>query len=210
MPAKKRQAATDPSAPDQPPAKIENQKPLDRKDEINRVAWKACDTFRGSMDSSVYKDYVLTMLFLKYLSDVRRQRVEELSEQFGSDTAMIERRLSRERFIIPGTASFDALFRQRDSDKIGELINQALDTIEDENKAKLEGVFRKIDFNNESYLGETRDRNRRLKHLLDDFAPLDLRPKTIGNADVIGDCYEYLISRFASDAGKKGGEFYTP
>ncbi len=192
------------SGPQDPPA------PIDRKDEINRVAWKACDTFRGVMDSSVYKDYVLTMLFLKYLSDVRRQRVEELREQFGDDDAMIQRRLSRERFIIPEAATFDALYKQRDSDKIGELINQALDTIEDENKAKLEGVFRKIDFNNESYLGETRDRNRRLKHLLDDFAPLDLRPKTIGNADVIGDCYEYLISRFASDAGKKGGEFYTP
>ncbi|MEI8234154.1 MAG: type I restriction-modification system subunit M [Verrucomicrobiota bacterium] len=182
----------------------------DRKDEINRVAWKACDTFRGVMDSSVYKDYVLTMLFLKYLSDVRLQRVEELREQFGKDKAMIERRLSRERFIIPETATFQTLYKVREADNIGELINGALDLIEDENKAKLDGVFRKIDFNSEVHLGETRDRNRRLRNLLEDFAPLDLRPKTLGSADLIGDCYEYLIARFASDAGKKGGEFYTP
>ncbi len=184
--------------------------PADRKDEINRVAWKACDTFRGVLDSSTYKDYVLTMLFLKYLSDVRRQRIEELHKQFGDDKAMIARRLARERFIIPESATFDELYRQRDEDNIGELINNALDRIEDENKAKLDGVFRKIDFNSEVHLGETRDRNRRLKHLLHDFAKLDLRPQTLGNADIIGDCYEYLISRFASDAGKKGGEFYTP
>lgn len=182
----------------------------DRKDEINRVAWKACDTFRGVLDSSTYKDYVLTMLFLKYLSDVRRQRIEELHKKFGDDKAMIQRRLDRERFVIPESATFDELYRQRDADNIGELINNALDRIEDENKAKLDGVFRKIDFNSEVHLGETRDRNRRLKHLLDDFAKLDLRPRTLGNADIIGDCYEYLISRFASDAGKKGGEFYTP
>src|SRR5258706_12747664 len=110
---------------------------IDRKDEINRVAWKACDTFRGVMDSSVYKDYVLTMLFLKYLSDVRRQRVEELRAQFPKDEAMVQRRLARERFIMPEDATFDALYKQRDADSIGELINHALDAIEDENKAKL-------------------------------------------------------------------------
>lgn len=185
---------------------------IDRKAEISRVAWKACDTFRGVMDSSVYKDYVLTMLFLKYLSDVRRQRLEELQAQFPKDEAMVHRRLARERFIIPESASFDTLYAKRDADDIGERINGALDIIEDENKAKLDGVFRKIDFNSEVNLGETRDRNRRLKHLLEDFSPLDLRPKTLGANpnDIIGDCYEYLIGQFASDAGKKGGEFYTP
>ncbi len=181
-----------------------------RKDEINRVAWAACDTFRGVMDSSTYKDYVLTMLFLKYLSDVRRQRVEELTEQFDGDETMIQRRLAREPFVVPANATFQHLFENRDAENIGERINEALDAIEDENKAKLEGVFRKIDFNSEVHLGETRDRNRRLKHLLEDFANLDLRPATVGNVDIIGDVYEYLIARFASDAGKKGGEFYTP
>ena len=92
------------------------------------------------------------------------------------------------------------------------MINIALEKIEDANKAKLENVFRNIDFNSEPHLGQTRERNRRLVSLLDDFAnpKLDLRPSRIGNQDVIGNTYEYLISRFASDAGKKGGEFYTP
>ena len=92
------------------------------------------------------------------------------------------------------------------------MINIALEKIEDANKAKLENVFRNIDFNSEPHLGQTRERNRRLVSLLDDFANprLDLRPSRIGNQDVIGNTYEYLISRFASDAGKKGGEFYTP
>lgn len=84
--------------------------------------------------------------------------------------------------------------------------------IEDANKAKLENVFRNIDFNSEPALGQTKERNRRLKHLLDDFNDprLDLRPSRIGNRDVIGDVYEYLIGQFAAGAGKKAGEFYTP
>ena len=95
---------------------------------------------------------------------------------------------------------------------IGELINVTLEKIEDANKAKLENVFRNIDFNSEPNLGQTRDRNRRLSHLLEDFAKpqFDLRPSLIGEEDIIGNAYEYLIGRFAADAGKKGGEFYTP
>jgi type I restriction-modification system DNA methylase subunit len=77
---------------------------------------------------------------------------------------------------------------------------------------KLAGVFRNIDFNSEANLGRTGQRNERLKHLLEDFADrrLDLRPSRVGNLDVIGNAYEYLIGRFASGAGKKAGEFYTP
>ena len=76
----------------------------------------------------------------------------------------------------------------------------------------MENVFRNIDYNSEPNLGETRDRNRRLRYLLDDFAnpKLDMRPSRVGHMDVIGNAYEYLIGKFASDAGKKGGEFYTP
>jgi len=85
-----------------------------------------------------------------------------------------------------------------------------LEKIEDENKTKLENVFRNIDFNSEPALGQTRERNRRLKNLLEDFAELDLRPSHLNGRDVIGDVYEYLIARFAAGAGKKAGEFYTP
>ena len=99
---------------------------------------------------------------------------------------------------------------QKDADNIGELIDIALRAIEDANKAKLEGVFRNISFNSQTKLGETRDRNRRIKNLLGDFNKLDLRPSRLERGDLIGNAYIYLIERFASDAGKKAGEFYTP
>jgi type I restriction enzyme M protein len=182
------------------------------QDEINKVAWKACDTFRGVVDPSEYKNYILVMLFLKYLSDVWKDRLEQCRKEFGDDQERIKRRMNRERFVLPADSDFDYLYEHRKDANVGELINIALANIEEANKAKLEGVFRNIDFNSDSNLGETKDRNRRLKNLLEDFANpvLDMRPSRIGNQDVIGNTYEYLIAHFASDAGKKGGEFYTP
>ena len=178
---------------------------------VNRTAWAACDTFRGVVDAGQYKDYILVMLFLKYISDTWDDHAREYRKRYGDNEARIRRRLSRERFILPEGASFRDLHERRGEANIGELINIALERIEDANRAKLEGVFRNIDFNSEANLGQTRDRNRRLKNLLEDFAKpaLDLRPSRI-EGDVIGECYIYLISRFASDAGKKAGEFYTP
>lgn len=180
--------------------------------EINAIVWRACDTFRGVVDPSQYKDYVLTMLFIKYLSDLHRDHYDQLKKQFGDDEERIQRRLKRDRFIVPEGCSFYDLHRQRNADNIGEIINKALEKLEDENKAKLADVFRNIDFNSHHNLGETKDRNRRLKNLLEDFndSRLDLRPSRIGSVDIIGNCYLFLISHFASDAGKKGGEFYTP
>lgn len=182
------------------------------QEEINRVAWKACDTFRGVVDPSEYKNYILVMLFLKYLSDVWKDRLEQYRKEFGGDEERVGRRMSRERFTLPPNSDFDYLYEGRKEANIGELINIALANIEEANKAKLEGVFRNIDFNSDANLGETKERNRRLRHLLEDFANpvLDMRPSRIGNQDVIGNTYEYLIAHFASDAGKKGGEFYTP
>lgn len=182
------------------------------QDEINAIAWRACDTFRGAVDPSEYKNYILVMLFLKYMSDQWKDKREDYQKKYNGDHQRIERALSRERFIVPPQCDFDFLYSKRNEVNIGELINIALDKIEDANKAKLENVFRGIDFNSESNLGETKERNRRLRSLLEDFAnpKLDLRPSRIGNQDVIGDVYEYLIGHFASDAGKKGGEFYTP
>ena len=179
--------------------------------EINAVAWKACDTFRGVVDPAEYKNYILVFLFLKYLSDVWKDKVEQYSKELKGDKERINRRLRRERFVLPDGCDFDSLFNKRNETNIGEIINIALDEIEEANKAKLEGVFRNIDFNSEA-LGETKERNKRLKHLIEDFADprLDLRPSRIGNQDIIGNTYEYLISHFASDSGKKGGEFYTP
>lgn len=182
------------------------------QDEINGILWRACDTFRGTIDATQYKDYILVMLFLKYMTDLWKDKRAEYETRFGSDPAIIQRKMVRERFVVPPESDFDFLYSKREADNVGELINVALANIEEANRSKLEGVFRNIDFNSEGNLGQTKERNRRLKHLLDDFADpkLDLRPSRIGTLDVIGNAYEYLIGRFASDAGKKGGEFYTP
>ena len=179
--------------------------------QVNQTAWAACDTFRGVVDAGQYKDYILVMLFLKYISDLWNDHIASYRTRYGDDEARIRRRLERERFILPEGASFADLYAQRTEANIGELINIALEKIEDANRAKLEGVFRNIDFNSEANLGRVKDRNRRLKNLLEDFAKpaLDLRPSRVSE-DIIGECYIYLISRFASDAGKKAGEFYTP
>jgi len=182
------------------------------QEEINAIVWKACDTFRGAVDPSEYKNYILTMLFVRYLSDHWKDKQRELAEKYKGDKERIRRALTRERFVLPEECDFDYLYAHRDAPNIGELINIALEKIEDANKAKLENVFRNVDFNSEPALGQTKERNRRLKHLLEDFndARLDLRPSRVGHRDVIGDVYEYLIGKFAAGAGKKAGEFYTP
>jgi type I restriction enzyme M protein len=179
--------------------------------QVNQTAWAACDTFRGVVDAGQYKDYILVMLFLKYISDLWNDHTDVYRKQYGSDEARIRRRLERERFILPKGAGFYDLYERRKEANIGELINIALEKIEEANRSKLEGVFRNIDFNSESNLGRVKDRNRRLNNLFEDFAKpaLDLRPSRV-TGDIIGECYIYLISRFASDAGKKAGEFYTP
>ena len=182
------------------------------QNEINAAVWRACDTFRGTIDASQYKDYILVMLFIKYLSDLHKDKVAEYEKKYGGDKERVKRALDRERFVMPKESNFDFLYSKRDATNVGELINIALENIEDANRSKLEGVFRNIDFNSEPNLGQTKDRNARLKHLLEDFNDprLDMRPSRIGHRDVFGDVYEYLIGLFAAGAGKKGGEFYTP
>jgi type I restriction enzyme M protein len=182
------------------------------QDEINNILWRACDTFRGTLDPAYYKDYILAMLFVKYISDVWRDKYEQYHEQFNGDTERIERRLSREKFRLPVSSDFYTLYEKRNVSNLGEEINKALDAIEEANTEKLENVFRNIDFNSEANLGKTAQRNERLKNLLTDFntPKLDLRPSRVNGLDIIGNAYEYLIGRFAADAGKKAGEFYTP
>ncbi|MES9818832.1 MAG: type I restriction-modification system subunit M [Candidatus Thiodiazotropha sp.] len=202
---------------------------IDQKD-INNAAWAACDTFRGVVDPVQYKDYILVMLFLKYISDVWQDHYEEYQKQYGDDDVRIRRKLERERFVLPVVkltekndetgeetvldefpATYYSLYESRSAANIGELINIVLDHIEESNKSKLEGVFRNIDFNSEANLGKTKDRNRRLKQLLEDFhkPQLNMKPGLVSE-DVIGNIYIYLIERFASDSGKKAGEFFTP
>ena len=195
-----------------------------KRDKIFNKIWRACDTFRGVIDPAQYKDYILTMLFVKYLSDICKFRMAEYEKKYKGDKIRINRALGRERFIIPNIeirdnrgkvedrflASFNSLYERRRRSNIGELINILLEHLEDANKSKLHNVFRNIDFNSEANLGQTRQRNTRLNHLLEDLVGLDLRPEAVGHMDIIGDVYEYLIEKFAASAGKKAGEFYTP
>lgn len=179
---------------------------------INNVVWKACDTFRGTMDGSDYKDYVLTMLFVKYLSDFYKEKLEQLQAEYGDKTDRIEAKLKKEKFRLDENCTFDYLVKHKEAANLGDIMNKLLERIEEDNRDKLEGIFRSIDFNNKNKLGDTKERNTILKNLIEDFSDtrLDLRPSMLEGNDVIGDAYEYLISHFASDAGKKGGEFYTP
>lgn len=181
------------------------------QDTINSAVWGACDTFRGTVDPSIYKDYVLTMLFLKYVSDVWQDHYDEYKKQYGDHPELIKEMLKNERFVLPPKANFYALHDKRHQPGNGERIDKALHAIEDANIGKLRDVFQDISFN-ANKLGDEQQKNDILRHLLEDFAKpeLNLRPSRIGQLDIIGNAYEYLIKNFASSSGKKAGEFYTP
>lgn len=181
------------------------------QDDINAAVWNACDTFRGTVDPSIYKDFVLTMLFLKYVSDVWQDHYDGYKQQYGDHPELIAEMLKSERFVLPSDASFYALYNQRHSPGNGERIDKALHAIEEANITKLRDVFQDISFNSNK-LGDEQQKNDILRHLLEDFAKpeLDLRPSRVGQLDVIGNAYEFLIKNFASTSGKKAGEFYTP
>lgn len=199
---------------------------MTRTEDIKNAVWSACDTFRGVIDAEQYKNYILALLFLKYISDVWNRHYAEMLSEFEDHPQRdlrIRRRLERERFKLKDIevrnekgevtetflSSFDSLYARRTRDNVGELINMVLDAVEQANEPKLTGVFRNIDFNSEITLGQTRDRNRRLRNVLEDFAKPSLDLSSVSE-DVIGDAYIYLIEQFATDAGKKAGEFFTP
>lgn len=175
------------------------------QEDLNKILWSAADSSRTSVDSGIYKDYVLVMLFYKYLSDLSKKRREEYRERFANNEARIEERMKTDRFYLPPQTSFDHIFTLREKDNIGEELNKALHAIEETNRTKLEGVF-SVDFNSESILGKLESRNRMLRHLIDDFAKIDLSEI---DDDIIGNSYMYMIERFGADAGKKAGEFFT-
>jgi type I restriction enzyme M protein len=181
------------------------------QDTINSAVWAACDTFRGTVDPSIYKDYVLTMLFLKYVSDVWQDHYDDYKKQYGDHPELIEEMLKSERFVLPPKANFYALYDARHQPGNGERIDKALHAIEDANLGKLRDVFQDISFNSNK-LGDEQQKNDILRHLLEDFAKpaLNLRPSRVGQLDIIGNTYEFLIKNFASTSGKKAGEFYTP
>ena len=181
------------------------------QDAINKALWGACDSFRGVVDPSIYKDYVLTMLFLKYISDVWQDHYDTYQAEHGDEPELITELMKAERFVLPKEASFYSLYEHRHEPGNGERIDQALHAIEEANIAKLRDVFQDISFNSNK-LGDDKQKNEILRHVLEDFnrPELNLRPSRIGTLDVIGNAYEYLIKNFATTSGKKAGEFYTP
>jgi type I restriction enzyme M protein len=178
---------------------------------VNQTVWAACDTFRGVVDPSIYKDYVLTLLFLKYISDVWQDHYDDYKKKYGDKPALIEEMMKNERFVLPRDASFYALYEHRFEAGNGERIDKALHAIEEANIRKLQDVFQDISFNS-TKLGDEAQKNDILRHLLEDFAKpdLNLRPSRVGKLDIIGNAYEFLIKNFAATGGKKAGEFYTP
>ena len=132
------------------------------QNQINTALWNACDTFRGAFDSSEYKNYILVFMFQKYLSDVWKDHYNQLKEQYGGDEELIQRKLKRERFVLPENCTFDYIYEHRNDTNIGEKIDKIFAQIEERNIEKLNGVFRNISFNSDK-LGQTKDRNRRLR-----------------------------------------------
>lgn len=176
------------------------------QDQLNKILWNAADSSRTSLDAGIYKDYVLAMLFYKYLSDRSKQQHGKYKDRFGSDEERIRQKMKLDRFYIPEGASFDELYQKIEKDELGQEINKAFHKIEDHNKEKLAGVLTSIDFNDENRLGKLQQRNKMLRHLMHDFHSIDL---TQCDEDIIGNSYMYLIEKFGADAGKKAGEFFT-
>lgn len=185
------------------------------QDTVNKALWSACDVFRGTVSADTYKDYILTMLFLKYISDVWQDHYDNYKNEYGDEPELIEEMMKNERFVLPRESNFYTLHERRFEPGNGERIDMALHALEEANGTKLKdvgkSVFQDISFNTDK-LGEEKQKNTILKDLLEVFAvpALDLKPSRVGSLDVIGNGYEFLIKNFAASGGQKAGEFYTP
>ncbi len=184
-----------------------------RKD-IENALMRGADTLRDTIDAANYKDYVLPIMFVKYLSDSYEDALDELKKQYSG--IRLERQKKYLPFTVAEQCSFQSLYENRFAGNIGQMINAAMRQIEADNNQQLAGVLSAVDYNSENALGTREHKNAILRDLLEDFVSLDLRPSQIAikdgqvPADVIGDAYEYMIGQFASMAGKKAGSFYTP
>ena len=161
-----------------------------KKSELYSTLWKCCDELRGGMDASQYKDYVLVILFVKYISDKSR-----------SDAAFdIE---------IPDGCYFEDFVALKGNPNIGEEINKKMQKLAEANQ--LEGVF-VADFEDDAKLGKGKDKIDTLSNLIAIFQNdnLDFSKNRAADDDLIGDAYEYLMKNFATESGKSKGQFYTP
>lgn len=162
-----------------------------KKSELYSSLWKSCDELRGGMDASQYKDYVLVLLFVKYVSD----------KYAGDPNSLIE---------VPEGGSFADMVALKGDKEIGDKINQIIARLAEANN--LTGVIDVADFNDQEKLGKGKEMVDRLSNLVSIFnSPgLDFRSNRAQGDDILGDAYEYLMRHFATESGKSKGQFYTP
>ena len=161
-----------------------------KKSDLYSSLWKSCDELRGGMDASQYKDYVLVLLFMKYVSD--------RAQEPGSDLE------------VPDDASFGALVALKGDKEIGDKVNKVIGRLAEVNG--LQGVIDVTDFNDDQKLGKGQDMVDRLSKLIGIFEndALDFSGNQAEGDDLLGDAYEYLMRNFATESGKSKGQFYTP
>lgn len=160
-----------------------------KKSQLYSSLWSSCDELRGGMDASQYKDYVLTLLFMKYVSD----------KYAGKPDAIIE---------VPKGGSFADMVKLKGDKEIGDKINKIIGKLAEANGLK--GVIDQADFNDETKLGRGKEMQDRLSKLVAIFDALDFRANRAEGDDLLGDAYEYLMRHFATESGKSKGQFYTP
>jgi type I restriction enzyme M protein len=160
-----------------------------RKSDLYSSLWKSCDELRGGMDASQYKDYILTLLFVKYVSD----------KQKADPNSLID---------VPAGGSFDDMIALKGNPEIGDRINKIIGKLAEANG--LQKVIDLADFNDEEKIGKGKEMQDRLSKLVSIFADLDFRGSRAEGDDLLGDAYEYLMRHFATESGKSKGQFYTP
>lgn len=160
-----------------------------KKSQLYSSLWQSCDQLRGGMDASQYKDYVLTLLFMKYVSD----------KYAGQSDAPL---------VVPEGGGFADIAALSGDKEIGDKINKIIGRLADAND--LRGVIDQADFNDETKLGGGKDMQDRLTKLVAIFDRLDFRANRAEGDDLLGDAYEYLMRHFATQSGKAKGQFYTP
>jgi type I restriction enzyme M protein len=172
--------------------------------QLESFLWKSADILRGKIDSSDYKKYIFGLLFYKRMSDVWDEEYADIKQQFKNHSSkiMLARADYNHRFQVPIFCRWSEI--QNQAENIGVKLNEIFDALANANSPKLDKIFEDLDFANKD-----RFPNETLQRLINHFSQYNFG-NTYISSDLLGDAYEYLIKQFAADAGKKGGEFYTP